>query len=356
LDRVGTPFELPWNRDKNLDVSAMEKDPENQEYVYGWRIVYPGARDVLGFSTQRLRDGQPPLLRMTAAHDMAHCTRALMAGCAGKDANNNIFDLTTSMYAQESERADTWQGHFGWVREKFTGGYNNEFCTAILDENVSGMRMLAKELPRVELFRCSVHRSKTVAKGGKRGDKRAYEKFAKALASPLQINIYNGFSATLRRKVDLVPWSEQSLASKSRDGYILLFIQLHTALIRQQVRRVHGQQRRVQVAHALRRAPGKPRPLAHVHRPDGHNAAPCLEAAGGRVARLREADAVRQGRARRARSKSDGLEHGRRRRLRARPGDRQSGHGLGTCLRRRLKALMLAVPVSSTVPPPRPHD
>ena len=106
-DRRGTAFEKIWDSTKHGDVSALEEDPDDQVYVYGWRLAFPESIRMLGHSTAELRAGAEPSVRMVVAHDMAHCVGSIMAGSALKDPNSNLLDLTTCMWNGESERRKT---------------------------------------------------------------------------------------------------------------------------------------------------------------------------------------------------------------------------------------------------------
>ena len=86
---------------------------------------------------------------------MAHSSAAIMAGCAAKDGNHNLFVVSLPMMAGESERAFTWGLHYDFLLENLGDSMNNKYTTVIMDENASGMRARASALPSVELLRCA---------------------------------------------------------------------------------------------------------------------------------------------------------------------------------------------------------
>jgi len=113
----------------------------------------------------------------------------------------------------------TWSEHFEFARSACGAGLNNIYTTAILDENVSGLRECARLLEFNEIMRCAQHRKATVAKGDSKGDAARYDKFARAPTTMIQLDLFNGFGSRLKDKINKVRWSEQSQASKNRDGF-----------------------------------------------------------------------------------------------------------------------------------------
>ncbi|KAJ1445953.1 hypothetical protein M885DRAFT_625703 [Pelagophyceae sp. CCMP2097] len=174
---------------------------------------------MLDESLARLEAGKPPIVPPVVALDMAHCTRGIFAGSTTKDGNRNLVQVALSMYADESERKDTWMPHVEFMRKKLGGSLNNRYGTGIMDENTAGMRSFAKVLAALELFRCAVHRGGNMAKGGAKGDKYKYMCYAAAPTLPKQAKIFAGLSLRIQTKINAAPPEEQSLASKTRDGY-----------------------------------------------------------------------------------------------------------------------------------------
>jgi hypothetical protein len=123
------------------------------------------------------------------------------------------------MWAGESERTETWSSFYTFLRAALGDSLNNLFGTGIMDENTAGMRSFAKLLELMELFRCAEHRGTGFSRGGAKGDKRRYKMFAEAPTLALQDKILAGLSAGMLDKINKAPPEEQSLASKTRDGY-----------------------------------------------------------------------------------------------------------------------------------------
>ena len=219
LDRVGTPWEHPWNAHRDGDLSLFSADPPDQEYVYAWHIIFPHAKELLELSTTLLDSGKTPVVPPVAAHDMAYCTEGIMAGCTSKDGNKSLLQYSMYMWSGESERADTWSEHYGFIQRKLGILMNNRHSTAIMDENPSSMRACASKLPLIELMRCSEHRGKTVSKSGSKGDKNRYRTFAAAPTLDVQTRVLAGCSERLQEQIKKVPLKEQSQASKTRPGY-----------------------------------------------------------------------------------------------------------------------------------------
>ena len=218
-DRVGTDYELPWDSTIHGDLSGFDGAAAGKNYVYSWHILFPNAKAILEENLALLNASKEPVVPPVAAHDMAHCVNALFAGSTTKDGNNNLLQIALSMFSKESERWFTWEKHAAFLKKHLGDAINNRHSTGIMDENTSGMRALAMYLSSVELMRCAEHRSNTVSKGGIRGDKWIYQRFAKAKTIVHQDLILAECSSTMRVKINKVTYCEQLLASKTRPGY-----------------------------------------------------------------------------------------------------------------------------------------